>query len=79
MEGPFTGFPARADQRTYVLHVDILALVTTYSDRCRKQRQALTGGSTAVMQIWQNTVTYPSRRFNLYHSTRYEFYTLNSV
>ena len=48
--GPFTGFPARTDQRTYVLHVDFLALATTYSDRCRKQRQALTGGSTAVMQ-----------------------------
>ena len=29
--GPFSGFPARTDQRTYVLHVDVLALVTTYS------------------------------------------------
>ena len=29
--GPFSGFPARTDQRTYLLHVDVLALVTTYS------------------------------------------------
>ena len=75
--GPFTGFPARTDQRTYVLHVDFLALATTYSDRCRKERQALTGGSTAVMQIWQKSVT--SHLDALICSTRYEFYTLNSV
>ena len=29
--GLFTGFQARTDQRTYVLHVDVLALATTYS------------------------------------------------
>ena len=30
-EGPFMAFPARTDQQTYVLHVDVLALATTYS------------------------------------------------
>ena len=30
-EGLFTVFPARTDQQTYVLHVDVLALATTYS------------------------------------------------
>ena len=29
--GPYSGFPAQTDQRTYVLHVDVLALATTYS------------------------------------------------
>ena len=31
----------------------------------RKQCQALTGGGSAVMQIWQKSVIYPSRCFNL--------------
>ena len=29
--GPISGFPARTDQRTYVLHVDVVVLETTYS------------------------------------------------
>ena len=46
--GPFTGLPDRTDQRTYVLHLDVLALATTYSGV----------GSTLALEpigiLWQN-------------------------
>ena len=47
-QGLFTAFLARTDQQTYVLHVDGLAIATTYSGVGSTLALDPTGG------LWQN-------------------------